>query len=213
MKDKIKLIIPCAGFGTRVGSPESKEMMLSPMTGEPLINFALNHAKNFNWDVHVITRKEKKELINYLSKFPSVTIQIVEPTKEWPHSILLSEKFWNETNILILPDTYFEPASVLEDMASYLCCYEIVAGLIKMDDYRSWGVVNTTLKHYCIIEKPTFSFHKDYLAWGLLGFHKNVGKELFTKHLESNFDHQEKMISQPFKYIILNHFEDLTRPK
>lgn len=213
MTEKIKIIIPAAGFGTRVGSPEAKEVMVSSKTGEALIDFILKEASVRQWEVHVITRKEKTSLIEHLKNFPNVFIQFVEPTKEWPHTILQSEKFWNEKNILVLPDTYFSPVHILDDMAETLCCYQIVTATIERENYSTWGVVNTKLKTYEVIEKPQHSFPREhsYRAWGILGFQKDIGVELFVAHLESTFHHQPINIATRAKHLPIDHFEDLTR--
>lgn len=213
MSDKIKLIIPAAGFGTRVGSPEAKEIMISSKTGEPLIDFILKAAAERQWEIHVITRKEKKSLIDHLKNYENVFLQFVEPTKEWPHTILLSEEFWNERNILVLPDTFFSPLEILDDLAESLCCYQIATAVIEKDHYATWGVVNTGVKTYEVIEKPTqkFSPGHHYRAWGLLGFQKDIGRDLFTAHLESTFNHQAISLPVKVKHLPLFHFEDLTR--
>lgn len=213
MSEKIKIIIPAAGFGTRVGSPEAKEVMISSKTGDVLIDFILKAARIRDWEVHVITRIEKKSLINHLQQFSNIFIQLVEPTKEWPHTILQSEKYWNDKNILVLPDTFFSPVEILDDIAESLCCYQIVTAVFEKRDYSTWGVVNTGKKTYEVIEKPKLTFPDNHLyrAWGILGFQKDIGVELFSAHLESTFHHQPINIATRAKHLPIDHFEDLTR--
>lgn len=209
----MKIIIPCAGFGTRVGSPIAKELNPSKVDGLPLIHFILNEAVKRDWEIHIITRKEKIPLIEYVKNFPKTYVQIVEPTKEWPQSILNSSDFWGEHNILVLPDTYFSPVGILDDIASLLCCYESLYGIIEKNDYSTWGVVDTNSKDLKLIEKPRPSeLTPHHKAWGLIGFQRDAGYEIFTAHLESTFDHQEKILPIKSKYLQLEIFEDMTRP-
>ena len=57
------IIIPAAGFGTRInpGADESfaKELLIDPQTGKPLICWGIDLALKFGYDVHVITREPK----------------------------------------------------------------------------------------------------------------------------------------------------------
>lgn len=208
----MKVIIPCAGFGTRVGSPIAKELLPSKINNNPLIYFIINEAVKRNWNIHIITRKEKTPLIEYVNQFPNLVVQIVEPTKEWPQSILESREYWDEHNLLVLPDTYFSPINVLDDLASLLCCYESLYAVIEKDNYSSWGVVDTSSKDLKLIEKPTSEMIREtHRAWGIIGFHRDAGVEIFKAHLDSTFDHQEKYLSIKAKYLPLNQFEDLTR--
>ena len=93
MSLETKIIIPAAGFGTRVGSPEAKEMLIL-QDQQPLIDFAIQLAKENQAVAHVITRKEKKSLIAHLQNQTAVNIQLIEPSKEWPDTILKSKDFW-----------------------------------------------------------------------------------------------------------------------
>lgn len=208
----MKVIIPCAGFGTRVGSPLAKELLPSKVDGQPLIHFIIKEAVKRSWDIHIITRAEKIPLIDYVQQFPKTFVQIVEPTKEWPHSILESETYWDEHNLLILPDTFFSPLGILDDIESLICCYEAVYGIIEKNSYNTWGVVDTEAKNLKIIEKPSAKMiNKMHRAWGMIAFQRHVGTEIFRAHLESTFDHQEKSLPIKSKYLPLEVFEDLTR--
>lgn len=208
----MKVIIPCAGFGTRVGSPLVKELIPSKIDGKPLIHFILSAAVKRNWEIHLITRKEKTPLIEYAQNFPKTFVQIVEPTKEWPHSILESKNYWSEHNLLVLPDTYFSPLGILDDIESLLCCYETTYAVIEKENYNTWGVVDTDSKNLKLIEKPhPHGLRNSHRAWGMIGFHRDIGVEVFNAHLESTFDHQEKILTIKSKYLPLEVFDDLTR--
>ncbi len=208
----MKVIIPCAGFGTRVGSPLVKELIPSKISGKPLIDFILEEAIIRKWEIHIITRAEKTPLIDHVKNLPNTTVQIVEPTKEWPHSIIESKIFWEEKNLLVLPDTYFSPKNILDDIESYLCCFEAVYAVIEKETYETWGAVNISAKNIRLIEKPHSNVNRNhYRAWGLIGFQKDVGETIFRAHLESTFDHQEKNLRIKGKFVSLDIFDDLTR--
>jgi hypothetical protein len=124
------VIIPAAGYGRRVQASitslplRSKELLPGP-EGEPLINHCLQQAADHGLPVHLITRKEKIDLIEHVEKFCQekeipFAIQRIEPSREWPESILMSEKFWLEKNILCLPDTVYGPDSIFAHMLGLL---------------------------------------------------------------------------------------------
>ncbi len=85
------ILIPAAGYGTRMGSPPAKEILHAPDTQSPLIERALSLTKKLGCRAHVITRKEKTSLIEYVIDYSNhnhleTTIQIVNPTREWPEA-------------------------------------------------------------------------------------------------------------------------------
>lgn len=200
----MKYIVPCAGFGTRMNmkTNESKEMLIDPSTGYRLIDNVLRLANITGASVHVITRKEKTDLIEYLKDKPNVEVQIIEPKGEWAATVLQSEKYWEESNILILPDTKWDPLlSTLEQIEESLKlgCYSVFA-VHKVDDVSKWG----RIKDYTLTEKP-----KDTgpgYAWGLIGFNPNEGLSIFS-NCSQGWDLQLMNSS----FIFLDSFKDLTR--
>lgn len=188
MKQKPLVLIPAAGFGVRVGSPEAKELLLGP-GGRPLIDAALNQAKARGWPVHVITRGEKSSLIAYLESFKGVSIrvQVIEPSREWPDTVLKSEDYWHEKNLLCLPDTIYSPESIWDRLVSSSA--DLAAGVFGPQDFAPWGVMRQAASGYLeICEKPR-DFREGMKAWGLMCFKKQSGRSLLTAQLESTFDH------------------------
>ncbi len=210
MSLKTKIIIPAAGYGTRIGSPEAKEMLTLSGT-QPLIDFSLNIAKLNQATAHVITRKEKKSLISYLENKENVSLQTIEPSKEWPDTILQSKPFWEDYNLLILPDTRFAPLDRTTELLQALENYEMSVGYFNPDALNTWGAFDSQSTTYKLIEKPNIIDTKNLYAWGIIGFRKNVGEELFRLILESTLDHQFKTTSFSYQAIQLDYFEDLTR--
>lgn len=210
MKVETKIIIPAAGYGTRVGSPESKEMLIIE-NNQPLIDFSLQLASITNARSHVITRVEKKSLINYLTPQSNVDIQLISPSREWPDTILKSKAHWGDYNLLILPDTRFEPMTIVLDLIEGLKHFDVTVGCFNPSNLSTWGAFNLTHSTYQLIEKPRDINIENFKAWGILGFRKEIGEELFKLLLESTIDHQIKTTSFSFKAYDLNSFIDLTR--
>lgn len=208
-KGEIKIIIPAAGFGTRVGSPLSKELILHE--NEPMIDHAIRIAKSLHARALIITRKEKTNLIEHLKQFDHVDVQIIEPSKEWPHTILQSEPHWAENNLLILPDTRWSPEYVYLKMLESLNHHKLSVGYFSPEALNTWGCFKLHSYYYTLCEKPQDQLELDYKAWGLLAFHKDIGNELFNLILESTFDHQIKPTHFTYEAFELLNFVDLTR--
>lgn len=114
MKEQLKVLIPAAGFGLRAGAPEAKEMLPGP-EGAPMIDWSLDYARAQGWSTTVATRLEKLSLVNHLRERGVETL-LLEPTREWPETILRTQAVWKTWNLLLLPDCRFEPESVLQRM-------------------------------------------------------------------------------------------------
>lgn len=217
------LILPAAGYGTRVGSPESKELLPHPKTGQPLIEKSLEIAVQNKWDVHVVTRKEKQSLIDFLRKYAqekkiNINIQVVEKTKEWPDTILKSQGFWQEKNLFLLPDAEWDPLMAPVALLDYLNTLRSISlGVFCPNSLTTWGAVQTVKSvegedkiFFC--EKPSCVDSELAKAWGMIAFTKSVGLELFEVLLASTFDHQWRQGPHArYSFINLSSFHDLTR--
>lgn len=212
---KTTMIVPCAGFGTRVGSPPAKELLINPQTHSPLIEHCLQVAEQNEWRSVLITRPEKKVLMDYVAireakkSFQSQWV-LVQKTAEWPESILKSADYWEEKNILILPDTTWSPAGIEKKLISALDHCDVAFGVFTSAEQGTWGTVsiNDNVLHLC--EKPTIT-RPHFQAWGLIAFRKNIGKILFSEILESTMDHQVKSLQLKAQTILMDSFSDLTR--
>ncbi|MDH4466994.1 MAG: hypothetical protein QE271_02980 [Bacteriovoracaceae bacterium] len=216
------LILPCAGLGTRVGSPASKELLLSPLSSEPLIVYWLKLASSFDLPVHVISRKGKDVLHDFLMDWKiqhslTLTLQILEGLEgEWPTTVLKSEEFWREKNILGLPDTVF---STLDDWKNFLAVLDLnpltvmAHELEKGQDSSKWGVIKTIDKdNLAWCEKPlSFNSEKLVSAWGIFSFAKSIGQELFLALENSTQKHEWQKFSFSHIVLKLTSFKDLTR--
>ena len=198
----MRLILPSAGFGTRMNMPidQSKELLL--YNGKPLIEFSLGLAKYFNLRPLVITRKEKTDLIQYCDE-KNIDIEIITPEGEWANTVLMSEPFWEKDNILVLPDTFFTDVNwVFNNIINDLQIGQVSASFAvhKVEDSSKWGVI----KDDRLYEKPDFT--DPGLAWGIIGFKKDYGKVLFENCQKGKFIELTN-----YNIVKLESFEDLTR--
>jgi len=205
---KTKAIIPCAGLGTRIGMKpnESKEMLIDPVTKKPVIDYALELCARYNLDPVIITRKAKKDLIKHVENRSHVLIVDDDfiDGKEWPHSVLASQEMWGINNILILPDTRFEPIEIVREIDTSLKLGSgTVLALHRVEDGSKWCIV----RDYMICEKPEST--ESALAWGLIGFKLNAGVELFEGLCHRG--QYNNLYRTSFSY--LKSFKDITRNK
>jgi hypothetical protein len=143
--DGERVIVPCAGFGKRMGlnPQQSKEMLVDPLTGKRMIDQTLEKARGRL--AVVVVRREKQDLIEHLQKhWPWVDILIVAPTPEWPASILETQKLWSARNVVILPDTRFEPNSVVDTLFARLTQVDAAFATFHVENAATWGVVKVS---------------------------------------------------------------------
>lgn len=202
----MKYIVPCAGYGTRMNMRpnESKEMLIDPSTGYRLIDNVLRLANVTGASVHVITRKEKTDLIEYLDTKNNVTVQIIEPEGEWASTVLASREHWDEYNVLILPDTKWDPLlTTLEQIEESLKlgCQSVYA-LHKVEDVSKWGAI----RDYSVTEKPTIG--GEGYAWGLIGFDASFSSHALFKTMASK---NQPFVLEHTSFLFLDSFQDLTR--
>lgn len=214
------VIIPAAGFGKRVGKKISKELLYYQNDRFRLIEWALNLAKSHKFKPFVISRIDKSDLNNYLEEnYPEIHIMKILESEEWTHTMQLSETLWGDKNILILPDTRFEPENIIDKISLELDRVDICMGSFSIEDVSQWGIVQKKEKEYYIAEKPknilndnSYNLEEDVFAWGVLGFRKSVGASLFKILRESSKDHQFKKIPKSkIEIIKLNSFVDIAR--
>lgn len=214
---EIQIIVPAAGFGRRVGSPESKEMFFRS-NGERLIDLPIKLAKTNSWPVLVLSREEKQELNQYLTRHNysrEIQVHCVGVTSDWPETLLKSEAKWKDWNIVVLPDTEFSPMTILEGFEELVknSQFDVVAWIhsVEKEDLSQWGYICSIDNKVYLSEKPKKPLSDQ--AWGLFAFHKSKGRELLALQKESNQDHQWKAADFRVKLIQLNAFKDLTRGK
>lgn len=201
---KTKAILPCAGYGTRMGmAPNtSKELISDPFhNNAPIIEYTLNLCSLYNIEPLVVTRQDKTDLIEYCN-INEIETLIIEPQGEWPTTMLKSQPHWAENNILLLPDVRFEPWNTIRNMKRNLeLGNKAVFALHKVDDVSKWGQI----KNYKVIEKP--HDNSSGFAWGVMGFKADYGEQLFSMMgLRNN-----PYTLQDTSFLYLTNFKDITR--
>lgn len=197
----VRLILPCAGYGTRMNTPINKSKELLLKDGRPLIQYSLDLAIACRLDPLVVTRAEKTDLIEYCRLW-NIETQIIEVEGEWANTVLKSAPNWAENNILVLPDTVFSPpiTTTQQISAGLWLGNNAVFALHEVQDPHKWGIV----ADYKLYEKPVLG-HPAY-AWGLIGFKAEYGKKLFANSGKGSVFPLENC---GFTY--LDYFQDLTR--
>lgn len=197
-------IIPCSGFGTRMNMKKnkSKEMLIDPHTGQPLIQWHLDLCKKYNLKPVIITRPEKKDLIAYLKK-KRITPIFEKKPKDWMTSVMATSHKWHQHNILFLPDSRFGDTKQIEsallnlEMGISFCfgTHDIPDG-----EQEKWGI----LQPNTVYEKLQSTSTK---AWGFIAFEDMCGSGLFNCLERNKF---YNVYTKP-SYVHLEWFKDITR--
>lgn len=203
---KVLGIIPCCGFGTRMhmSKDQSKELLPDPYTGSPIIEWHIHNLKRHNIEPFIVTRAEKKDLIQYC-KDKGLRYVVMSPGEEWQHTVFNSHPFWEDYNILVFPDSRFFPTFSLHDIKNALKYgFDFGLGTFPVSDSSKWCCVTND----GIYEKKQ-DLQGPHLAIGIFGFTRIGGLKLFEglkTHKEYKFD-----IVAQHKTSNLTMFKDLTR--
>lgn len=207
--DEVPLIlIPAAGYGTRVGRPAAKELLVGS-DGRAMILGPLEISQTLKWPALVITREDKRELIEFIESLGRVDVQIqrIQATQDWPETILRSQDHWRKRNFVLLPDTEWEPLSILNQM--FKAKEDVVIATHEVEDLGTWGVMKKVANGLAICEKP-----KDLgpgRAWGVFGFTRDAGASLLEAQSLSTVDHEWRLLNLSAQEFLLRQFRDLTR--
>jgi len=218
----LKIIIPAAGYGKRMGVVPAKELLPHPDSGKPFLLEAIERHLSLQAPFHIISRFDKTELNEYVEDLKnsrpnlSLNLQLIDPSKEWPDTVLKSKDHWFDWNLLLLPDTDYKPFITFKQIEELVAIKDMTVNFFtfKVEDSSLWGIVKVSLDCFEIVEKPKKHNDKqESRAWGLILFHKNIGEALFKSLLESSTDHQWKKIKNRAHVVPLDFFADLTRTK
>jgi dTDP-glucose pyrophosphorylase len=211
------VILPCAGYGRRVGSPPAKEL-LCLREGRPLIEEPLTRARELNWPTVIVTRPQKETLIQYCEDhFPKTQVCLIDlpETSEWPDSVLASEAYWQEWNLLVLPDTAYAPRDIWAQMMSTVKADTVlVVAEHQVQDPQTWGRVEIESGGVWLAEKVS-AVAAPGSAWGVLAFHRSVGRALFKGFTQSRGSQclvqMRGVRPDQVQKLALQEFTDLTR--
>jgi hypothetical protein len=182
------LLLPAAGYGTRVKANDSsgKELMVDPIAGVPLIIYAIELGLKAGMHVVVASRASKLDLNLYITKrylASMVTLDIhpdPKPGHEWPDTILQSFPYWGERTIVMLPDTRFSmPYETLKAMQADLVRNPLSIATFKVAEDEASKFAMISGQHLC--EKPSSNLvPMSMRAMGLWGFRREEGQSLFS---------------------------------
>lgn len=217
----IKILIPAAGFGTRVGSPPAKELFIREDTKQPMIEWSLGLATQENISATIITRKDKSYLIDYLQNHPNYNstfdLHLIESSTDWQDTLLQAQDVWGLNNIVLLPDVTWQPIQKLSQLVNSLThdsTPSISIALHSVSDFEKWGILCEDKNNaYIWCEKPKEipTNTKMLGAWGIFGFHKNIGFNLLTQLIESQKQKKYFELKEKVNLVHLDYFKDLTR--
>lgn len=205
MKTNYRALIPCAGFGTRVGMlPHQAKELLPDETGRPTIEWSLQLCEKHGMEPIAVTRPEKEEFNQYLR---NRGVKYVYPQGlSVGESLLSTQEHWLDYNVVILPDTRFEyPKTLFQDMFhSMELGNQCTFALFKVEDYQNWGILCNNVFY----EKPEREFkpQDDAWAWGLFGFTKEYGSTLLSNY----YVHSKLALESP-GYFFIKNFRDISR--
>ncbi len=207
-----KIILPAAGYGTRMNASleGGKELMEDPITREYLIDWPLLVVRGSYHQGLVITRKNKTELNARLEVYNIPTLILEAPGKEWPDTILASKQDWEEAaNIVLLPDTRFPlPFKVLNKLEKALEKSPIAFATIPLgdQDYSKFAILDGNR----MSEKPDSPPGPNAKIICLFAFRASIGIGLF-----SGFSERGKWFSfegiDKIPTVELAWFKDITR--
>lgn len=196
-----RAIIPAAGLGTRMGMlpNQSKELLIDPVTNQPLIQWHFNYCAKYNLIPLVVTRKEKTDLIDYCNK-QGVQVLVVEPKGEWYDTIQQSKPYWEEMNVVLFPDSKFtdDDKKMNEffqslDFKFIECCF----GVQEVEDSSKWCVVT---------EEGIFEKTKQGPGTAIVVFGFKKRTNLFLELSQNKTTHIKY-----YHTFNINNFTDLTR--
>jgi dTDP-glucose pyrophosphorylase len=211
-KNQALAIIPAAGFGSRVGSPPAKELLLHP-NGQRFIDHTIDLAYKLNTQVLVISRKDKHALNEYLIEKQKhdkrLSLLLIDQTPEWTWSVQLASPYFHQKNILLLPDSDWGTFDVGKDLLKSLDSSEISVGVFQVENPKVWGMIEVKENSLFMGEKPLKT--ESHLAWGLISFQGSFGKIFWEKYKTTSQQHHMIPISTHFKILKLQWFRDLSR--
>jgi len=207
-------IIPAAGFGRRVGSPPSKELLPHPYyPGKNFLDVTLDICEKFNLQPVIVSREDKVTLNQYvLSRLGEQALMTILNSSEWTETVLKSRSRWGKRNILLLPDVYFTPITIVQQALDSLKYFDFVVATHKINPEESpkWGVIDKVKGR--LFEKPIKPQHRQNLAWGLLGFvNTDEVFNFWQCYHRSHANEEPVVVPDKTAFLDLNLFVDLTR--
>jgi dTDP-glucose pyrophosphorylase len=215
ISDKLKTlaIIPAAGMGTRVGSPAAKELLPHPDFNGTFLDAILERCRRFKLYPLVISRDDKHALNQVLQakQLEGLLSFITLPaTKEWTFTVSAVSQHFAAKNILLLPDASFHPEVIISDLLADLEQVDLALATFPVEQAQVWGCVESRGPVLAMSEKPKVA-SSPAVAWGLLAFRAQAGRELFELYKQTSITHDWIEYSKTYRMRSLYSFIDLQR--
>ncbi len=199
----MKIILPCAGMGTRLGLPYPKEIhLIAEQTALIDLTFMRlqNHASLIS-EVIIIITSGKAQIVDYLQKWKDTFylkfLYFDDRNYEWAGSILSAEREFDEQNVVFLPDSFLvgrPDLPVLPTMKQHLGASPVCFGYLPCEDrsiLRSLGALRVegdAVTDFC--DKPDDHDTRAFNAfWTTFGFSGDMGRpvlEMMTRSIQRN---------------------------
>lgn len=183
--NKLTVIMPAAGKGTRLGLPYPKEIMHLE-EGKALIDYSFDFFKNRSREeveFVIIINEHKTDIVKYLSKYKDrfkISFTFQDPNEhEYTGAIKSGKHLFGEYNVVMLPDTIMKlkPGIDLYDRViqnlknkGFLFFYKNETNPLMLATKGSLTVENNFVKAY--EDKPKDNFFKYNAFWCSFAFTK-----------------------------------------
>lgn len=218
MLEKIGLI-PCAGRGSRLSLPFSKELFPNVYTSHysPIILYTINALKKAGIDHLIITiNPQKVDILNFLGNGNQFGVKIsycVHPKPlSLPHSIneachLIKDKIV----VFSMPDTFVQPSDFLKTLLNTHQndeTSEVTMAGFKTDNPTKFGMVEfseLTGKVKCINDKPSSTNLK--WMWGAMVWNPEFTEVLhqFIANESNKLSEKELILTDALKPLIIQN--------
>lgn len=208
MTNKLTVILPAAGKGTRLNLPYPKEILKLDKT-QALIDFSFDHFKNYSRnqvEFVVVINEYKTEIIEYLSKYKNqfnISFTFQNPNEfEYTGAIKSAYHLFGEYNVVMLPDTILKLKSKQNlydlvinrlDTKGWTFFYVKESNPLMLSTKGCLHVDNNFIKLY--VDKPTDDFSRFNAYWTSFAFKKkdfNMSMAFMEKStLKENVDINE----------------------
>jgi NDP-sugar pyrophosphorylase family protein len=190
---KLTVILPCAGAGTRLNLPFSKELF-SIEKNKCLIDYSFDLFSSYARDDinFVVTINENKtDLVRYLGKYKhkfNISFTYFNPTEvDVPGSVRSARHLFSKNNIVLLPDTILRFKSGFDikntictelSASSFIFLYKEETSQAALSARGALNVIDDKVVDY--EDKPQYNVDRFNAFWCALAFKKEIFDEAFN---------------------------------